>query len=211
MGHKLNDISLNVERMNEYLFLNPDGTRSAHEQAPDLGNGVLNQMMTYIVRISNSLEEFKNDMREFKDEMEEFIDEMGEFKDEMGEFKDEMGEFKDEMKEFRIETNRRLANLEMSNKNLSSRFDNQFKGRGGNRNSPDAYDPISNSDYRTLADAGVSPLTSLAQIEQLTRGLNSYLEFYKLLTTGLVQDKRERLIRYIGANAEPERTYGRKI
>lgn len=204
MGHKLNDISLNVERMNEYLFLNPDGTRSAHEQAPDLGNGVLNQMMTYIVRISNSLEEFKNDMREFKDEMEEFIDEMGEFKD-------EMGEFKDEMKEFRIETNRRLANLEMSNKNLSSRFDNQFKGRGGNRNSPDAYDPISNSDYRTLADAGVSPLTSLAQIEQLTRGLNSYLEFYKLLTTGLVQDKRERLIRYIGANAEPERTYGRKI
>lgn len=197
MGHKLNDISLNVERMNEYLFLNPDGTRSAHEQAPDLGNGVLNQMMTYIVRISNSLEEFKNDMREFKDEM--------------GEFKDEMGEFKDEMKEFRIETNRRLANLEMSNKNLSSRFDNQFKGRGGNRNSPDAYDPISNSDYRTLADAGVSPLTSLAQIEQLTRGLNSYLEFYKLLTTGLVQDKRERLIRYIGANAEPERTYGRKI
>lgn len=190
MGHKLNDISLNVERMNEYLFLNPDGTRSAHEQAPDLGNGVLNQMMTYIVRISNSLEEFKNDMREFKDEM---------------------GEFKDEMKEFRIETNRRLANLEMSNKNLSSRFDNQFKGRGGNRNSPDAYDPISNSDYRTLADAGVSPLTSLAQIEQLTRGLNSYLEFYKLLTTGLVQDKRERLIRYIGANAEPERTYGRKI
>ena len=143
--------------------------------------------------------------------MDEFIDEMGEFKDEMGEFKDEMGEFKDEMKEFRIETNRRLANLEMSNKNLSSRFDNQFKGRGGNRNSPDAYDPISNSDYRTLADAGVSPLTSLAQIEQLTRGLNSYLEFYKLLTTGLVQDKRERLIRYIGANAEPERTYGRKI
>lgn len=42
MGHKLNDISQNVERMNEYLFLNPDGTRSAHEQAPDLGNGVLN-------------------------------------------------------------------------------------------------------------------------------------------------------------------------
>lgn len=74
-------------------------------------------MMTYIVRISNSLEEFK-----------------------------------DEMKEFRLETNRRLSNLEISNKNLGSRFDNQCKGRGGNRNSPDAYDPISNSDYRTLAD-----------------------------------------------------------
>lgn len=39
MGHKLNNISLNVERMNEYLFLNPDGTRSAREQAPDLGTG----------------------------------------------------------------------------------------------------------------------------------------------------------------------------
>lgn len=62
----MNDISLNVERMNEYLFLNPDGTPSAHKQAPDLGNGVLNQMMTYIVRISNSLEEFKDDMGEFR-------------------------------------------------------------------------------------------------------------------------------------------------
>lgn len=99
----------------------------------------------------------------------------------------------------------------MSNRNIVSRFDNQFKGGGGNRNSPDAYDPISNSDYRTLADVGLSPLTSLAQIEQLTRGFNNYLEFYKILSTGLVHDKRERLIRYIGVNAEPERTYGRKI
>lgn len=65
MGHKLNDISLNVERMNEYLFLNPDGTRSTYEQAPDLGNGALNQMMTYIVRICNVLEEFKDEMKEF--------------------------------------------------------------------------------------------------------------------------------------------------
>lgn len=65
-------------------------------------------MMTYIVRISNSLEEFKDDMGEF-----------------------------------RIGPKRRLGNLEISNRNIVSRFDNQFKGRGGNRNSPDAYDPIS--------------------------------------------------------------------
>lgn len=133
-------------------------------------------MMTYIVRISNSLEEFKDDMGEF-----------------------------------RIGPNRRLGNLEMSNRNIVSRFDNLFKGRGGNRNSPDAYDPISNSDYRTLADVRLSPLTSLAQIEQLTRGLNNYFDFYKLLSTGLVHDKSERLIRYIGVNAEPERTYGRRF
>lgn len=111
------------------------------------------------------------------------------------------------MEEFRIETNRPLANLETSNRNTVSRFDNQFKGKGGNCKSPDAYDPISNSDYTIPAGVGLSPLTSLAQ--QLSTGLNSYLGFYKLLTTGLVHDKKERLIRYIGVNVELQLAYDR--
>ena len=57
-------------------------------------------------------------------------------------------EFKDAMRDFRIERNRNLAKLELKNKNIVSRFDDKVNGRGGNRNSPGAYRPISNSDYR---------------------------------------------------------------
>lgn len=80
-----------------------------------------------------------------------------------------------------------------------------------NRNSSDAYNSILNSENRVSAEVGLSPLTSLCQIEQLSRGLDAYLGSYKLLTTGLMDDKIERLVRYIGINVESERFYGRKI
>lgn len=68
----------------------------------NLGNETLTRIMTVIIRIINSLEEFK----------------------------EEMGEFKEEMRQFGIETNMRSTNLEATNRNLVSRFDNQFWWRG---------------------------------------------------------------------------------
>ncbi|CUM68588.1 uncharacterized protein PRCAT00006315001 [Priceomyces carsonii] len=171
----------------------------------------MNGLRTEMGEFKAEMGEFKAEMGEFKAEMGEFKAETGEFKAEMGEFKAEMGEFKAEMGEFKSETNGRLANIEVMSKNSVARFENQFKGRGGHRNSLEAYHSISNIENKIPEELGLPPLTSLAQIQQLSRGLESYLNFYKMLTSGLLEDKRERLIRYIGINVESERSYGRKI
>lgn len=201
MGLKVDGIYENIQRLNGMLFLSSTGADLGYEQAPDLGSEALNQLMTAITRVSNELRAFR----------QETMGEMNGLRAEMGEFKAEMSEFKAEMGEFKSETNGRLANIEVMSKNLVARFENQFKGRGGHRNSLEAYHSISNIENKIPEELGLPPLTSLAQIQQLSRGLESYLNFYKMLTSGLLEDKRERLIRYIGINVESERSYGRKI
>ena len=212
MGLKLTDVSQNVQRVNNHLFLNSDGTYTGSEQSADLGNEALNQLMICITRVGDELREFKNEIRqEIKQEVgglrQEMKQEVGGLKQEVGGLKQEVGGLKQEMGEVKC----RLENLEKRALNFDLRFENQFKGRGGYRVSLDAYHSIYNSENQLPTDVGLAPLTSLAQIEQLSRGIDSYLTFYKLLTSGLLEDKRERLIRYIGVNVESERSYGRKI
>lgn len=71
------------------------------------------------------------------------------------------------------------------------------------RITPHSYSPIINGSNRYPHENNLDAITSLDQIDRFSGNVaNSYLEFYGLNTRGNVQDRRNRLIEYLGINVE---------
>lgn len=93
--------------------------------------------------------------------------------------------------------------LERRVSSVTARFENKFKGAGGEANTPHSYSPIINGFNQYPHENQLDSITSLDQIEHFNGNVaNSYLEFYGLSTRGNLQDRRNRLIEYIGIDAE---------
>ncbi|CUM49110.1 uncharacterized protein AC631_01206 [Debaryomyces fabryi] len=106
----------------------------------------------------------------------------------------------DAMKE---DSNSRFDGLERKINSVTGRFENRFKEKGGEEDTPQAYDPILNRLNQYPHENGLNRITSLHQINRFTgQQIIRYLEFYGLNTEGTLQEKKLRLIEFLGINVE---------
>jgi len=99
--------------------------------------------------------------------------------------------------------NSRFDNLDRRVNSLTARFENRFKERGGDNNSPQAYEPIVNRLNQYPQERELNRITSLNQINRFTdHQTTGYLHFYDLNEDGTLQEKKLRLIEFLGINVE---------
>lgn len=86
---------------------------------------------------------------------------------------------------------------------MTARFENKFKGVGGEANTPHSYSPIINGFNQYPHENELDRITSLDQIDHFNGNVaNSYLEFYGLNTRGSIRNRKSRLIKFLGIDAE---------
>ncbi|CUM52164.1 unnamed protein product, partial [Debaryomyces tyrocola] len=93
--------------------------------------------------------------------------------------------------------------LERRVSSVTARFENKFKGVGGEDTTHQAYNPVMNGSNRYPHENGLNKITSFDQINHLNGNMtNRYLEFYKLDTRGSILNRKNRLIKFLGIDAE---------
>lgn len=163
-----------VTRLSNYLALD-DEDMPLEAIPPDLGDERLNRLVSFLNYKFNAIDERFNAIDVRFNAMDERFDAMD-------------GKF--DLLERRVSS-------------VTARFENKFKGAGGEANTPHSYSPIINGFNQYPHENQLDSITSLDQIEHFNGNVaNSYLEFYGLSTRGNLQDRRNRLIEYIGIDAE---------
>ncbi|CUM67051.1 uncharacterized protein PRCAT00004740001 [Priceomyces carsonii] len=110
--------------------------------------------------------------------------------------------------------NQEIRYLVRQQNSSSARAENKFKGRGGEIESPSAYKDIANKDNKLPIDEGLERLHSMDQINSMTGPtVNNYLRFYDIATSGQVQERKKRLLQFVGVNVSTEvrETFGSGI
>ncbi|CUM68590.1 uncharacterized protein PRCAT00006317001 [Priceomyces carsonii] len=166
-----------VMNYNRRFGLNDDGTD--REGMVDLGDGRLNRMLSLITGQINQLKDEMN--TKFRAMNDKFLTMDDKFQ----------------------AMDQRLKNIEKHQINTQSRFENKFKGPGGDIGSFDAYKPISNDLGQFPEELNLLNLSSDSQINLFSAtNVNRYLRFYGLSSEGNLSAKRLRLLQYIGVNVE---------
>lgn len=117
----------------------------------------------------------------------------------------------DKMDEKFDKMDERIDKLEKYQRSSSARFENKFRGKGGN-SGQNAYLPIVNYENKLPSEENLDPLLSIDQIHSFSREtINKYLGFYGLSTDGILPIKRVRLETYLGVNFEFKKQEGESI
>lgn len=171
-------IDYRLQSMQNYLGLNEE-SQPILDAPPDLGSEGLNRIISFMTQRFDAIE--------------------GRFE---GRFDAIEGRF--DALESRFDTlESRFDLLEKRENSTSARFDNKFKAGGGAPGTTNAYKPIINNEYKYPSDNLLEDITSLRQLNDLNASdITKYLNFYGLSTSGSLQDKKLRLMLFIGINIE---------
>lgn len=178
-----------VTRLSNYLALD-DQDRPVQALPPDLGDERLNRLVSFLSfnfqAIDSKFDAIKEDFNSKFDAAKQ----------------DSNSKFDAVNRRFDA-VNRRFDGLDRRVNSVTARFENRFKEKGGEDNTPQAYDPIINRSNQYPHENELNKITSVNQINRFTdHQVIRYLEFYGLNTEGTLQEKKLRLIEFLGINVE---------